>query len=222
MLKDGETVTGDALPEGGQPSTGQVNPSEPQVKMIPEEEVNKRHSKLDKTISQLTRELKEARDSNDSTASELGAIRKELDDAKMAQLGDDPEKISAYQLRRTAQEERTKAAKERADATRELREAKAEREALAADKAEITIGRLAIKYKIPERTLSELGITDSDALEKVAVTLAANMKVSRDIKDTGLIPDSGLSTGGKGEPTQEDLTKMSEAQYHEWASKRYK
>ncbi len=220
MLKDGEITTGDALPEEGQPSGGEVNPSAPKAKMYSEEEVKQRHSKLDKTIAQLTRELTEARQSGETTASDLKAMQKQLDDAEVARIGDDPEKVSVYQLRRTGQEERSKAAAEKREAARLMAEAKAEREAMAADKAEIAIGKLAIKYKLPDKTLRDLGITDIEALEKVAVTLAANMAVKA--KPEGFNLDSGLSSGGAGEPTQEQLEKMSDAEYEKWASPRFK
>ncbi len=225
MLKDGETTTtGDALPEEGQSSGGEVSPSAPKAKMYSEEEMKRyeadRHAPLDRTIAQLRKDLKEARETGEATASELKAMQKQLDDAEVARIGDDPEKVSVYQLRRTVQEERSKAAAEKREATRLMAEAKAEKDAMAADKAEIAIGKLAIKYKLPDKTLRDLGINDIEALEKVAVTLAANMATKA--KPDGFNLDSGLSSGGVGEPTMDQLEKMSEAEYAKWASQRFK
>jgi hypothetical protein len=224
MTQDGETTTtGDALPGTGQPSGGEGNnPSKPQAKMYSEEDVGRRHAKLDKTIAQLNRELTEARQAGENTAAELQRRQKQIDDAEMERIGDDPAKLSVFQTHRAAQERIAKAEAKEREATRILTEVKAGQEALAADKAEIAVAKLASKYKIPVEDLTDLGITDPEALERVAVRLAAK-RVTTTPKggEDDFTTDSGLTSGGESEPTAEQLGKMSDKQYHDWASKRF-
>ncbi len=216
---DGETKpAGDALPEGGQPSGGEGSPSVPPG-FISEEDVNKRHAKLDKTIAQLNRELTEARQSYESTTAELTALRRQIDDAEAERYKDDPTQLSLYERQRKQRErDAALAAREKTIAQREAK-IKADEEEVAKIKTDAVIAKLTAKYKLPENSLSGLGITDPEALAKVAVVMAAN-RLKAGAGDFN--PDSGLTKGGATEPTQEQIDKMTDVQYREWASKRYK
>ena len=112
MNKDGNPQGKDALPGAndtkGQPSDQNgENPSN-QPKTFTEDEVKKmvseRHSTLDRQIADLTKQLTTLQKERDDAKSQLSTHQKEKDEAELEKIKDDPEKLSAYQLRKQARE----------------------------------------------------------------------------------------------------------------------
>ena len=150
----------------------------------------------------------------------LTALQQQIDEAELDKARDDPQLLNLYQrkhdleTRATTLEER-----ERKVVTGEA-QLKADKEAIASAKAETTVARVAIKYHLNIEDLSDLGITDEEALEKVAAKLAGGKGKTPKDKDAGdLEPDSGLTSGGEHTPTIEELEKMPMAEYIKWREK---
>lgn len=149
----------------------------------------------------------------------LTALQRQIDDAELDKARDDPALLNLYQrkqdleARATTLEER-----ERKVATGEV-QLKADKDAIAEAKRESMVVKVAVKYHLNIEDLSDLGITDEEALEKVAAKLAGGKPAKKD-KDAGdLEPDSGLTSGGEHTPTVEELDKMTPAQYDAWRKK---
>jgi len=107
---DGNPQGKDALQgnQPGQPSDQNgENPSNP-PRTYTEEEVKKmlgeRHSTLDRQIADLNKQLTTLQKKAENAESELGKHRKEKEDAELEKVKDDPEKLSAYQLRKQVKE----------------------------------------------------------------------------------------------------------------------
>jgi len=107
---DGNPQGKDALQgnQPGQPSDQNgENPSN-QPRTFTEEEVNRlvseRHSTLDRKIADLTKQLTTFQKRAEDAESQLGTYKKEKEEAEIEKIKDDPEKLSAYQLRKQARE----------------------------------------------------------------------------------------------------------------------
>jgi len=229
---DAQETKQDALPAGGQPSAEKQEPSTP--KTFTEEQVkklvNERHSTLDKTIAEqkrlidrLSGEKDDLSKAQGSLAEELEAVKARIEDAELSKVKGDPGLLKLYQNQKDI-EKRTKALaqKEQALTQKEVTLTAMERE-IAKVSVGARIAETAVSHKVSvealEQELEDLGITDPARFNKVAERLAAS-KGNR--TGEGLVTDSGLSVGGGGEPTQEQLEKMSMDEYKTYRDKQKK
>jgi len=187
---DGKTNAGkDALLTGQLSAADGSNPSTSPEKVYSESYVRERHSKLDKAISSLTKERDELRQGLDAARTEMTEIQKRIDEAEQERLKGDPNALTAYQIRKRAEErERVAATKER-ELSRKEAELKAKEESYTKIEREVKVSEIAKKYSLDTATLEDLGIDNLEALEKVASKIAGVKTPT---------PDSGLSTGGAG------------------------
>lgn len=161
----------------------------------------------------------------ETTKGKLTALQRQIDEAELDKARDDPQLLNLYQRkqdleqRATAIEER-----ERKVATSEA-QLKADKEAIAKAKADATVAQVAVKYHLNIEDLADLGITDEEALEKVAAKIGKPSKKKAgegEKEDEDLMPDSGLTSGGEHTPTMEERDKMSPEQYIAWRKKQEK
>jgi len=206
----------DALQDTGQPSDPETGPSTT-AKVYSEAEVEElvkqRHSKLDKRIAELEKqgsELESARQRAKEAEDRAAQVQKQIEARELEGIKDDPELVKLYQRRKELDDKaKTLDARERELSRKEL-QIKTESEAIAKTLRQSTISGIATKYGVEVKVLEELGIDDADRLEKVAKIIGKPKAQPETVK-----PDSGLSVGG-GHPTNEQLDKMSMADYAKW------
>ena len=175
--------------------------------------------KLTEQIEAATKESESLRQNAEIINGKLTALQQQIDDAELDKARDDPQLLNLYQRKHDLE---TRAAtleeRERKVATGEA-QLKADKDAIASAKAETTVVKVAIKYHLNIEDLSDLGITDEEALEKVAAKLAGGKPAKKEKDADDLTPDSGLGSGDKHTPTIEEQDKMSPAEYVAWRKK---
>lgn len=211
-----------------EPSTPPETYTEEQVEKL----VGQRHSKLDKRIAELEKltaksskavELAEKRASDSETA--LIKFQKEKDDAELQTLRDNPDALTQYQIKLRHRERDAELTKRE----RELAQREAEHEEAIKEVQELKQTKLATEIAseyegIEPATLLELTDGTPEKMKLLAKkigTLKAKSE-GEGSKIPGFKPDSGLTSGGVGKPTLEQMEKWTPEQYAEWASKRYK
>jgi len=219
------------------PGAGDTSTSDKKEKTFTEAQVTKMVSdakaasgreqkKLTDQIEEANKVSESLRQNAEITNGKLTALQRQIDEAELDKAKDDPQLLSLYQQKQNLQTRATDLEeRERKVATSEA-QLKADKEAIAAAKAEATIVKVAVKYHLNIEDLSDLGITDEEALEKVAAKIAGGKpkkKAGEEDKDAGdLTPDSGISSGGEHTPTMEERDKMSPEQYIAWRKKQEK
>lgn len=176
------------------------------------------------------RERKAAEDERDtlktsleSTTRRLDALELEQNEARLAEARGDPDKLRAYQQDQDrAKRQRTLDDKE-ADLTAREAKLKTDRAAVDTDLGVVNVAYVAAQHGLKTEDLEGLGITDQEALEKVAERLAAaGPKGEAEGEGEGegeeegaaaaeeLSPDSGEGTGaGPKTLTTEGVEKSS-------------
>jgi len=205
----------DALPAGGQPSAEQGgSPSDQTVKTYTEEEVRERHSKLDKTIAQLTKERDALKQDSEATKQQLAELQKRIDEIEEAKVEGDPDSLKLYRrqkelrdLESQLKEQQRQLELEREANAEKLRKAdELEAENMIISKAlehHVDIGELKAKAQ-------KFNLTTEEQIAELAVTLASSGKK---LPPKG---DSGLSVGGT------DLDNMSGSELLRYAVRQQK
>ena len=106
-MPDGNANNQDALPSGGRPSGDQGgNPSQPQsyTRDQVDKLLNEGHSKLDKTIADLTKERDGLKTSHESLSQRLAEIERRREEEEEARVKDDPDELDLYTRRKKAKE----------------------------------------------------------------------------------------------------------------------
>lgn len=237
---DGEKETRkDVLLKAGQPSPGaKSNPSKASQKTFTKSEVDKmldeKHSKLDKTIAQLTSERDTLKKDLESNKSRLDALEREQNESRLAEARNDPEALRIYQREQTLVKRERQVEERDRDMTRREGQLKEDRAEVDKDRGVVSIAYIAAKYGLDTEELESLGISDPDTLEKVAEKLAAGKAKGTGEGEGGegeggegeggegegeFKPDSGEGAGGAGKPTHEQREKMSMAEYAKQVAK---
>lgn len=229
MLLDAETKPGDALPVGGQPSTGGESKPSTQPEVFTKEQVEERHSKLDKEIANLTKQneastkaIVTAKTQVESYVKRLAEIEEEKARGELEGIRDNPDALSLWQARQTHKEsvraleaQQTSFEQERSQFLTDLEELKSYKSFKGA--MEIVSKP---EYKgVDAQKLVDLTDGSSEKMEALAKLLKAGMGQPA---ATPTLPDSGKSTGGAGEPTAEELESMPVEQYAQWYNNRQK
>jgi len=109
----------------------------------------------------------------ESTNSRLDSLEREVNESRLAEARGDPEQLRIYNREQAVvKRERQAGDKERDLASRE-EQLKSDLETLATDKGVVNIAYIAAKHGLETEDLEDLGISDPEALEKVAEKLAA-------------------------------------------------
>lgn len=217
---DGDPKGKDALQDKqpGQPSNPNVdNPSKTNPpKTFTEEDVNRlvseRHSTLDRKIADLTKQLSTLQKRAEDAEAQLGTYKKEKDEAEFEKVKDDPEKLSAYQLRKQIRElaEAKKGQEEQlAQLQRELEE---ERKLSAPLKIAPVIAEVAKEFEgIDMDKLTKLvtiaKATAKEDIKAIAETIGASKEPESPDKKEEFKPFSGKGVGGGI-----DISKMTSTQ----------
>ena len=216
-----ENTKQDALQETGQPSVEKTSPSlEPRT--YAKEEVDKlireRHSILDKQIADLNKQLKlkeEEAGEVRSLKAKVAELEEEQERKELAEAEDNPDLKRQIQDRKAFKQRQSDLEKRE----RELKARELEHEEAIKAVTQYNLGKLAgeivSKYPgIEAADLIELSDGSPEKMEKIAQRLSRKEAL-------GLRPDSGISVGS-GEPTIEQLDKMTPEEYAEWRRKKKK
>ena len=170
----------------------------------------------------LTQELQ-------STKSRLDALESQVNESRLADARGDPDKLRAYQQDQATRKREREVAEREREANRREEQIKTDRAEVDKDRGVVSIAYIAAKHGLETEDLESLGISDHDTLEKVAEALAAGKaKAPEGEGEKGaeggegegeFKPDSG-ETAGSGEPTMEQLEKMTMPQYAAHVAKR--
>lgn len=138
-----------------------------------------------------------------------GAIKrlKDIEDAQLRAdeeaAKDDPEKLSAIQLRRSALKERAEVAEERLKVETDRAELLTERQAIRQHRAD----RLSEKYNVTTETLLKYGGDSAEGMEELAKSYGERTDESGKPKKGRMTepPDKGKTKGAPGSQTLEEL-----------------
>jgi len=201
---DGKTeIAKDALPIGGQPSSEELNPSNPLEKVYMESEVNdlinQRHSKLDKQIAGLTKELTSADERVKAAEDALKQYQEQIDQAELEAARGDPDKLKELQAKKSYKAKLAEIQKR--EATQTKREAEHESLIKAAQEAtlERKISELAVEHELNPQdikdAMTELNLTTVD--QAVAVAKHLGVKPKEPPKGPSKTDSLLTSRGGK-------------------------
>ena len=238
---DGTEKQGDAL----QSTAGQPLPGEPQgtsgskAKTYTEDEFNTRLSDAlaakgrdDKTLSDREATLNSRQEGLDARQAEIAEQERqrdaeELEVARIAATKGDSEPMKIYQDKKTQRKlvddigtQRGDVKKEREALDRDKAEHAAEIKAARETQMEIKIFEIATRENVDPQKLKDLNLPTVEQIEAVAKVLPKLPAKGEDETPEGLSVDSGVTSGGQGEPTKEQLEKMPMAQYAAYAEKR--
>lgn len=164
-----------------------------------------------------------------ATTSRLDALERERDESRLAEARGDPDQLRAYQREQELRKLERQVTEMQADLARREGQLKEDRAEVDKDRGVVSIAYIAAKHGLETEELESLGISDPEALERVAERLAAAKPKGEGGEGEGgegkgegegeFTPDSGVTTGS-GEPTKEQLEKMSMGQYAAYVQKR--
>ena len=221
---DGTENLKDSVQSTGQSSEGGTGSSTETPQSYTKEQVTKLISDLSAKVGDARKVVEVERDSLKSQLAIVNTSLKESEDAK-EQLQKDIEEL-------------TKDDPDKAKLTQRLKELDGLQKSLKADKSKLEAEKLehGETVKLAAETLNEISIWEIGAkynldpvmLKGLNLPVEQTEAVAKSIGTApaptteGLVPDSGVTSGGTGEPTLEQLEKMSPEEYAKWASKRYK
>ena len=178
----------------------------------------------DKKLTDKEAALNARQEAINAKQAEIDEAERQRDAAELAAAKGDPELLKVYQDKQVQKREVAGITAQTADLKRqqaEIDRQKAENEAevTAARETmlEIKVFQIATKYKVDPVALKNLNLPTAEQIEEVAKVMP---KLSEAEATEPLTPDSNVTSGGQGEPTQEQLEKYSMAQYAAYVAKR--
>ena len=212
----------DTLPPGGELPSGESAPepsTSPEVftKEQVDKLLNERHSKLDSRIAELerlttksTRAMEQANQRTKEAEEALARSLKEQEEKELAEIQDRPDELSLYRAKQRVREEGRK----NEQTKKELEASKAEHEEALAEVLTFKLNQvaqaIAAKYEGVDAGLL-IQLTDKTP-EKMEL-LASQLGKAKAKTPMTPRPDSGLSSGGAGKLTAEQIEKMSAEDY---------
>jgi len=143
-----------------------------------------------------------------STQSRLDALEAQVNEARLAEVRGDPEKLTAYQRDQSTTQRERKVADLEKDLARREGLLKTDRAELDKDRGVATVAYIAAKHGLEVERLEKLGISDLEILERVAEEMKpAQPKGKGDEGDEGGEEQLDLDSGdgsGSGEPTEQE------------------
>lgn len=203
MTLDGENKAGqDALPQdnAGQSSPGAESSPSNAPKTYTEEELNKRHAKLDKTIAQLTKERDGLKQDLGSTNGRLDELQRRIDEAEAEGARDNPELLNLYQERKKLRDEKAQLQSDRKKLEEERASHEEELTIARETRREIEIWDIAKAHGVDANTLKEkcqkFNLTSNEQVEEMAQTLSGSKPQEGDAPKQPLKADSNVGSGG--------------------------
>jgi hypothetical protein len=194
--------------------------SDKKGKTFTEQEVTKTISDLKaahgREQKRLTDQLEAARQDTEATNQRLTELQRRIDEAELDKARDDPALLKLYQERQELQKEKATIEEEKRNLQRDRVQLDADKQAVTEAKKDAMVVNVALKHHLNIKDLADLGITDEEALDKVAARIAAGKPKKAGEEEKELEPDSALGSGEKGTPTMEEQEKMSPAEYIKW------
>lgn len=242
---DTKETTKDTIPVSdtqGQDSMAETQRDSKTARSYTEEEVEKKFSQqrsvLDKKIASLEKQLKDS----EATKSELEAMKQKLagyeekrEQAELDEARKDPDKLAQWQKRQQEKTRDVEFAKREADLTKrqaDLTKREAEHEAAiqATQEAqlEIELWEIGAEFNVNpvtlKDTMKDLNLSTVEQAKALAKRLSGTTGERPPEGETKpeFNPISGVTSGRQGEPTQEQLEKMSMADYAAYVQKRKK
>jgi chromosome segregation ATPase len=225
MVLDGESNEAqDALHQkDGQPSAEDGNsPSKKAPKTYTEEEVNRRHSTLDKTIAVLTKERDQAKQDLEATNSRLDELQRRIDEAEEEGVRAKPEAHDIWKQRKELRDLKNQLEAEKRQLDKDTADHQDALRQIEEMKAESSISKIASSKGVDPELLKakckKLGLTTEDQITEMADTLASIKPQNTEEKpeEEGKKPlnaDSNLHSGALGKITNEQANKMSMEEY---------
>ena len=149
----------------------------------------------------------------------LARIREEKDEAELQVARDNPDALNTFQVKKTLRTKETELKRKEQELSKRELEAREALEVVNEFRKEQKATEIGVQYGVDASIL--LAITDGSPEKMEAAAKALSQGKTK--KETpAMKPDSGLTSGGAGRPTVEQLEAMSPEQYAEWAKNRYK
>ncbi len=222
----------DTLQDTGLSSEGEgESTSKEKPKTYTEDQVTKRvndalseKGRTDKHLSTREAAIKAKEAEIEQHAQEVSEWRRRKDEEELSNALANPDKLNEYQHRKDREQKEADIAKRERELAKREREYQAEREATQALMRETRIATLAAKYGLDPKVLDKSYLKTAEDIEDHAKTLSKLVpKVKKEAEEEkeSFVPDSGVTKGRIGEPTREQLEKMSMEEYAEWANKRF-
>lgn len=195
---DGEsTIREDALPVEGQPSPNEES-SPSDERTYTEAEVRERHSKLDRTISQLTREKDTYKQDLETTNGRLDELQRRIDEADEEKIRDNPELADLLRQKKALQSDKAKIQADRRELERQRLEHEADIKLAKESLSERMTDRIAGEHKIDAVKLRESCTKFGLTTEEQVADMAKMLSSGKTTQTTSLKTDSNM---GSGSPT---------------------
>ncbi len=171
----------------------------------------------------LTKERDSLKSQVESASSRLDALERQISEVELEGIRENPELLKAYQQRQDlGKKMKDLDIKERELAQREA-QVRADSEAIKADREGAIVARVAVKHGLNIQQVESWGITDEEALDKIAGDFAKAKPKAGEVETT---PDSGMSSGSLSslamrEKANKDFSegKITEKQFREIVGK---
>jgi len=211
---------------------GEGTTSKKEAKTYTESEVEKIKSdalaaagRLDTDLANKKADLDARQEAINARQAEIDEQERQRDAAELAAAKGDPELMRVYQDKQSQKQASASIEAQKADIKRQQAEvdrSKAEHEAeiKAARETmlEVKIWQIATKHKVDPVALKNLNLATAEQIEEVAKVMPKQPGEGETTEELSI--DSGVTSGGQGEPTREQLEKMTVAQYAAWVAKR--
>lgn len=163
------------------------------------------------------------KDRLESTNTRLDNLEREQDESRLTEARGDPDQLRIYQREQANKKLEREVAELQRDLARREEQLKADRTEVDKDRGVVSIAYIAAKHGLETEELESLGISDHDALERVAEKLATAKPKEPGTGEEGgegegegeakpFVPDSGETTGS-GKINMEAQRKMSDDQW---------
>jgi hypothetical protein len=223
----------DSLPQGKALEGSEGTTPKVEVKTHTEEETAKqvqaalvKAGRDAKALSDREATLKADREAIEAKRTELAEWERRRDETELAEARRDPDKLAAWQKKQadktrdvefTTRETNIK--KREADLAKREAEHEAEIKATQETQLEIKLWEIGAKHKLDpvilKDTMKDLNLTTVEQAEALAKRLTGQRPPEGEFN-----PVSGVTSGGHGEPTAEQLEKMPMPDYAAYAKKR--
>ena len=151
----------------------------------------------------------------------LAQLQREKDEAELEAARENPDALNVFQAKQTLRARDLELKRKEQELSKRELEAKEALDVVNKFRMEQKAAEISAQYSVDASTL--LAITDGspEKMEAAAKALSQG-KTPKGTETPAIKPDSGMTSGGAGRPTAEQLEAMSPEQYAEWAKSRYK
>jgi len=184
-----------------------------------------------KTLTDWEASLKTQQAEIDDTRTEIAKIQEQIDQAELEAARGDPARLKELQAKKSyktlladLETKKKELQKDRAVFDHDKAEQAETVRAVQETQLEVALWKIGAKYKVDpvilKDTIKDLKLTTVEQAEALAKRLSGTAGERPPEGETEFNPITGVTVGGQGEPTQEQLEKMSMAQYAAYVAKR--